>query len=144
MKRPHSALESPEIRAKRAFLRQENAKYPDTLVCLPKNQWPAGYGVSLKTETLEVWRSNRFLVQVVQEKHKQSVRLSVNRAELNAKGDSFQDGITWDELMQIKAQCGRADHWAVEVYPPDSQTVNVANMRHLWLLSEPPAFAWTA
>jgi hypothetical protein len=30
----------------------------------------------------------------------------------------------------------------VEVYPPDEAVVNVANIRHLWLLAEAPAYAW--
>jgi hypothetical protein len=32
--------------------------------------------------------------------------------------------------------------WAVEIYPADGDVVAVANMRHLWLLPEAPAFAW--
>ena len=31
---------------------------------------------------------------------------------------------------------------AVEVFPADDQVVNVANMRHLWVLPEPLPFAW--
>lgn len=44
--------------------------------------------------------------------------------------------------MRLKAECGRGDKWAVELYPPDEAVVNVANIRHLWLLPEPPAFGW--
>jgi hypothetical protein len=143
MKRKHPALDSPQVRAKRAHLRRENARYPDTLVQLSYSQWPDGYGVSLKTETLEVWRSKRYLVQIVEERNNQCLRLTVNRTELNAAGDDWQDGITWDELMEIKTQCGRDLDWAVEVYPPSDEVVNVANMRHLWLMPFPPAlYAW--
>jgi hypothetical protein len=28
------------------------------------------------------------------------------------------------------------------VYPPVDEIVNVANMRHLWLLDEAPPYAW--
>lgn len=31
---------------------------------------------------------------------------------------------------------------AGEVFPAESDVVNVANMRHLWLLREPPPFGW--
>lgn len=37
---------------------------------------------------------------------------------------------------------GLADSWAVEVFPADADVVNVANMRHLWILPDAPAFAW--
>ena len=142
MKRKHSALDSREVRAKRAHLRQENARYPDHLVRIPESQWPEGLEATPKTTTLEVWRSKRYLVQVIEETANLCLRLSVCRTELNASGDSWQDGITWDELMEIKNQCSRGSDWAVEVYPPTSQVVNVSNMRHLWLLPFPPIYAW--
>lgn len=141
-RRLHPALESPEVRAKRQHLRNENARFTETLVHIPKDQWPTGYGESPTSATVAVYRSRHFLVQYVLEKPSYKSRLSVNRTELNEKGDSWQDGITWDELMEIKRQCGFESCWAVEVYPPDHQIVNVANMRHLWLLEEPPATAW--
>lgn len=141
MKRRHPALESPEVRSKRAHLRRENARYSETLEAIPKEQWPSAYR-ALTCEHLQVFRSRHFLVQVVREQPSGNVRLSVNRTALNDAGDSWEDGITWDELMQIKRQCGYASHWASEIYPPDHETVNVANLRHLWLLPEAPAQAW--
>ena len=36
--------------------------------------------------------------------------------------------------------CGARD--AVEVYPADADVVNVANMRHLWLVAGELAFKW--
>lgn len=44
------------------------------------------------------------------------------------------DGITWDDLQWIKRAAGYGDREAVEVYPLDDDVVNVANMRHLWIL----------
>lgn len=140
--RLHPALESPEVRAKRAHLRQENARFTDTLREIPFGEWPEGYGSTPTTWTLAVWRSRRYLVQIVKEMHKDAHRLTVNRTTLNQKGDSWEDGITWDELMEIKRQCGYSAHWAIEIYPPDTQIVNVANMRHLWLTEDPPKSAW--
>ena len=143
MKRKHPFLESPEVRSKRAHLRRENALYSDTFKKISENQWPEGYGRSPTTLTLAVWRSRRYLVQIVKEMHKEAHRLSVNCTELNEKGDSWKDGITWDELMEIKRQCGFESSWAIEIYPPDHHIVNVANMRHLWLLDAAPACSWT-
>jgi hypothetical protein len=38
------------------------------------------------------------------------------------------------------------DRFAVEIYPENINTVNVANMRHLWVfpVGERLGFAWTA
>jgi hypothetical protein len=52
------------------------------------------------------------------------------------------DGITWDELQHLKMLAGYGDRVAVEIYPPDSEVVNIANIRHLWLLNEVPTFMW--
>jgi hypothetical protein len=57
-------------------------------------------------------------------------------------GDRWADGITWDTLQLLKRECGHGERWAVEVYPPDTDIVNVANMRHLWLLRAPPPFGF--
>lgn len=95
-------------------------------------------GAYLTLRPFEVWRSVGFLVQMFREGD--WVRMTVNRTT-NVDGD-WQDGITWDELQRLKAEVGRGHLWAVEVYPADAEVVNEANMRHLWLLAEPPPFAW--
>jgi hypothetical protein len=87
----------------------------------------------------EVWRSAGFLVQVYHEGL--YARLTVCRAALNPTGTRWADGISWDELQRLKRECGRGDQWAVECFPPDEQVVNDANMRHLWLIAEPP-YGW--
>lgn len=45
------------------------------------------------------------------------------------------DGVSWDALQWVKGAVGYADCEAVELYPPDDRIVNVANMRHLWVLA---------
>lgn len=65
------------------------------------------------------------------------IRLTVNRAELLPDG-GWRDGITWDELMAVKRGIGMGDRWMTEIYPPDEEIVNVANMRHLFLVPQPP------
>jgi hypothetical protein len=86
----------------------------------------------------EVWRSNRFAVQVFYES---VTRLSVVRTMINKSGE-WKDGITWDELQSIKNQCGFKNKVAVEVYPPDSEVMNVSNVRHLFVLNETPEYMW--
>ena len=127
-------------RRERRMLEAENRRQPITLAAIPPAQWPerlrhAGHAPS------EVWRSRSFLVQVFAER-KGAERLSICRTSI--AGDRFADGITWDELQRLKRECGRGDKDAVEIFPPDRDVVNVANLRHLWVLAEPLSFAWRA
>lgn len=114
-----------------------------TLRKVPRAQWPAAQRE--KTERVEVWLSARFIVQVFDEPNG-VLRASVNLVEHSEVGPDgtplWHDGITWEDLMLVKAEIGRSDAWAVEVYPPDAQVINVANMRHLWILPEPPTYGW--
>lgn len=129
---------------KRAHLRHENKKYSTTLQELPHAEWPAAYrdqAPGSSVTHLHVWRSCDFFVQVVQQNKSGHLRITVNRTLLDDKG-GWKQGISWDELQHIKNAIGYADRTAVEVYPPASRVVNVANMRHLFLLPEHPAYAW--
>jgi hypothetical protein len=67
--------------------------------------------------------------------------MSVCRAEIDDRGN-FLDGISWEELQRLKNQCGFADKDAVEIFPRHYDAVNVANMRHLWIMDDPVSFAW--
>lgn len=89
------------------------------------------------TAPRRAWRSRHFLVQ--EHEDGPGIRLSVCRSDISLETGA---GITWDELQTIKRGCGYASAWAVEVFPPDSHIVNVANMRHLWILPEAPEFGW--
>lgn len=89
---------------------------------------------------LEVWVSTSYLVQIYEDRGYE--RMSVNRTTVLRNG-RWGDGITWDALQRLKAECGRGARWAVEVYPPDEHVIDVANIRHLWLLPEQPPFSWT-
>lgn len=92
-------------------------------------------------DPLRVWMSVDFLAALYME-GRDVYRLSVNRTGQGPDG-RWLDGITWDDLMRVKSECGFGDRWAVECFPPDGQVVNVANIRHLWLLDGPPTFGWT-
>lgn len=119
------------------YLRQENRKFPAHLVSVPRDKWPTHLRSAKLTEC---WRSNTYLVQVHAEENGIE-RLSICKTILRDDGQ-YDDKIPWEILQRLKSECGRGDKCAVEVYPPDSQIVNVANMRHLWILPEPPAFMW--
>jgi hypothetical protein len=101
---------------------------------IPREQWP--FMQSIETVPLRVWLSNDYLAVLYQQRIDGKLRLTVNRTRMN--GRSWRDGITWDELQRIKNETLGADVWCVEVYPPESELVNVSNMRHLWVLQEPP------
>jgi hypothetical protein len=88
---------------------------------------------------LRAWASRTLLVQLFD--NDGTLRLSINRAEIDNNG-MWRDGITWDELQSAKSEIGYGDHWAVEIYPPNDKVVNVANIRHLWILPHAPEFGW--
>lgn len=120
-------------REQRRQLERDNAKLPVRLAEIPRTQWPVD-----RPEYLSVWRSRGFFVQVVRDGS--AVRVSVNRTEM--VGDRWRDGISWDDLQRVKEEIGLGSAWMVECYPPDQEVVNVANVRHLWVLPEPPSFGW--
>lgn len=86
----------------------------------------------------KVYKNDEFLVQVFN-LDGEPTRLTVNKVK--RKGNNWADGITWDQLMQVKRLLGFAQQCAIEIYPPDEDIVNVANMRHLWVV-DMPDFAW--
>ena len=88
------------------------------------------------------WRSRGFLVQQFTAPAPAICRLSILRTTL--AGDRWADNITWDEIQRLKAEAGFGSAWAVEIYPDDREVVCVANIRHIWLLPEAPAFAWNS
>lgn len=123
-------------REQRRQLARENARLPGHLAEVSRSIWP----VDGDTKRTRVWRSRHFLVQEFRERNGAAFRLSVCRTTHN--GDRWAENITWDELMQIKRECGYADADAVEIYPADKDVVNVANMRHLWIIEGAIPFKW--
>ena len=130
------AMTITTTREQRRRLARDNAKMQDWLTDVPRDEWPRD-GMQLR-----VLRSREFLVQIYSAPAPAVVRLSVNRTTLS--GERWSDGVSWDDLQRIKAECGYALHDAVEVYPDARDVVNVANMRHLWVMGEPLPFAWRA
>lgn len=123
--------------AQRRQLRERARSWPVEMEPVPKAEWPpAPPGARVDG----VWRSREFVAVLYEEKGG-ALRLSVNRVELRRNGE-WSDRITWEELQRVKHETGYGNAWAVEVYPPDACVVNVANMRHLWLLESAPRFGW--
>jgi hypothetical protein len=114
---------------------RDNARRPLVLERVPPEQWPTQMG-----GMIEVWCSRKYLVQVYKEADGM-LRASINRTTLRADGN-WMDNLTWDEMQEIKRQIGRAESYAVEVLPKDSDIVNVAHMRHMWILPAPLPIGW--
>lgn len=121
-----------------AALDRESERYPTHLVRLPHEAWPPSE--SRPEGLIDVWRSRTHLVQIY--RAPQGHRLSIIRAALKPGGHRWEDGISWDDMQRLKSECGYGDRWAVELFPPDDDVVDVANMRHLWILPQRPRFGW--
>ena len=130
---------------RRAMMKEQHEfvkeqKLPSVLTPVPAHEWP-----HLSRMPAQIWRSNKYMAQLWNEPNRfypDLKRLSVCRVKLNAQG-RWNDGIAWDELQAIKREVGFADWYAVEVYPPDQDVVNVANWRHLWMLPVPLEIGWS-
>lgn len=130
-------MNSAQRKIAQKHLDRENKLWPPVLKLWPEKDQPQ---TSASKVPARVWRSNRLMVQ----EHFESdgtIRLSINRTALGNDGH-WLDGLTWDDLMLVKQQTGYGAAFAVEIYPADSNVVNVANMRHLWILPSPMAIGW--
>lgn len=122
------------------YIRSENLNWPDVLTEVPK-PWPVtpvGF-----QRPVRLLRSKSFLCQIFQEPNG-VLRLTVNRTELAKNSTDWRPMITWEELQDLKGQAGYGDSYAIEIYPRDRDEVNVANMRHLWILPAPLEIGWFA
>jgi hypothetical protein len=142
---PYEHLNRNERRAMAAYSREEAAKRPLLLTELPREKWPPDYRNG-PSAPVRVWQSQKYLAQLFDAgacpmPPTTMLRLSICRATLNNDG-RWEEGLEWEELMQIKREIGYGDWYAVEVYPRDHDIVNVANMRHLWLLAQPMNIGW--
>lgn len=122
-------------KADRKYLERQNKKYTSEFIEISKDTWPPHPG----EPPIKVFRNNKFLIQVYTEKNN-IIRLSICRTTVNK--ERFNDGISWDELQSIKNNVGYADLQAIEIFPKERDLVNVANMRHLWVLPYTLEFGW--
>jgi hypothetical protein len=131
-------LPARELKRYAKAVHAENKKFPEHMVRIAL---PQSAGKSRVPYT-EAWRSRRFLCQVFD--HGEVERLSICRTEIDVEARRYRDGITWDELQQVKSEVGRGMRTGCEIYPPDDRIVNVANHRHLWVwkTGAPLSFMW--
>lgn len=109
---------------------------PDRLLSIDPNEFKHTIG---KNPPMAAWRSRHYLVMLFPEGEGLK-RLSVCRSMLKSDG-RWEDGITWDELQRIKLETV-GDVYALEVYPQKIDEINVANMRHLWIMERPMRIGW--
>ena len=119
-------------------LSHDNMLFGETLQAIPAELWPDVRPAGL----IEVWRSRKYLLQVYETSFPDTLRLTICRAKIDFDQGRFADKIPWDDLQQLKRQCGRGHLDALEVYPADEDIVNVANHRHLWVMPHKVPFAW--
>lgn len=124
-------------REQRREMARESARWPAALKEIPRSEWPNPSGPQLR-----VLRSHSYLVQEFGGDGPVLVRLSINITSMD--GARWADGISWEDLQRLKAEAGYALHDAVEVFPSVMDVVNVANMRHLWVMRDKLPFAWRA
>lgn len=119
---------------------RENARFGREFIQIPEEQWPEGSKAAGGDRPIAAFRNARFFVQVCREENG-AVRISVNRTQID-ETYNFVGGITWDELFIIKNEIGYADKDCIEIYPAESKLVNVANIRHLFILETPHPLNW--
>ena len=130
-----------ERRALVREMRKQATAWPLHLVEVPESDWPLAPGLD---RPLAIWRSRQYLVMRFPAPPLGRVevrRLTVNRVTLGLDGH-WDQNIPWTELQRCKRETGHGNWYAVEIYPRERDVVNEANMRHLWLLSEPLAIGW--
>ena len=133
------ALSRADRRQAARHLQKEAGKYPRHLIPVPTTEWPER--LRSEADRLNVWRSRDYLVQVFREPAPCCARLSILRTSIDSAGDWHQD-IPWEDLQRLKSECGFGHLDAVEVYPNDKDVVNVANIRHLFVMADRLEFAW--
>lgn len=128
-----------KIRERQKQLERDNRGRPDVLTELPEEKWMPLPGAE-NNGRYAVFVSNRFMAQIF-EAEDGILRVSVNRTMIRDDG-KWDDRISWDELMEVKSEIGFRDRDAVEILPREYDTVNVSNMRHIWILPELLPYAW--
>jgi hypothetical protein len=122
----------------RRNLRRDNLAFPPRLVEVEENNWPEMILMSPDRPS-RVLRSRFYLALLFEETV--PFRMSVCISDIGSDG-LWKDGLTWDDLQDIKRQAGFGEWWGFEAFPSEDKVVNVANMRHLWLFPQGLPFCW--
>ena len=131
-------LNREQRRALEKVKRQLIASYPDTLEIVPETDPNIPYS-SHPQDIEHIYRSKKYTVILWKigvgfNGYNFGQRFSISRNEWDSKDRRYKDGLTWDEIMDIKREMGFGERTAIEYYPADSETINVANMRHIFLV----------
>lgn len=124
----------PRFEASAKETKTKPTSYGVAMIEIARDQWPAF--PALETIPQRVWRSRDYLAVLYKQRADNKLRLTINCTRRNAQG-RWKDGIAWDELQRIKNECLGEDTWCIEVFPAQSELVDVQNMRHLWVLDGP-------
>ncbi len=125
-------------RAASRHMAAESNRHPAHLVLVPES----AYKTTQPPGQVMVWRSRDYLVQIFRsESPEVFCRMSVCRTKLDNQG-GWQQDIPWEDLQRLKSEAGYGELDAVEVYPADRDVINVANMRHLFVMAASIDFAW--
>jgi hypothetical protein len=122
-------------------LKRNNLAHPEHLVEIPAAEWPPEVSRVQDSGSFAVraFRSRRFMLTVWDQDG--FTRLSVMRTEWDERLKRTREDVSWDDLQRLKREAGYGDWCAVELYPPDEHVINVANMRHLFIVPC-PRFMW--
>jgi len=133
-------MNSKELKRLRRAQRKHVKTLPKELTEIPRDQFPPGKPGNMP---IRAFLSQKFLVQLYDASHQfqSMIRMSVSRSGIDESG-KWADKITWDELNSIKQEIGFGSWYGMELYPRDQDIVNVANIRHLWLLPVPLNIGW--
>lgn len=115
---------------------------------IPKRKWtalepiePADYpGQDPPDGCAAVFQNSRYIVFVFYDfKHPDLGR--VQRVMIRSKARAFNvsTGHEWADFQRVKTQLFGASSFAIEVYPPAEDLVDVANIYWLWVLHDAPA-----
>lgn len=126
-------LNRAQRRALEKVKRQLIATYPDELTIVPENDPNMPY-TSHPQDLDSVWRNKKYTVMVWNVPA--GKKITISRNEWDSHTCRYKDGITWDEIMEIKRGVGFGNQNAVEFYPPDNEVINIANVRHIWILPD--------
>lgn len=97
----------------------------------------------LESDQPDLWFRQRERVGDLLAAHKNNIYIVQVYRRATTDGDALHlavrrldesDGISWDDLQRIKNEIAGADRIAVEMYPEDSEVVDQANLRHLFVL----------
>ena len=128
-----------ERRARAKYVAQQAKRQAEELRQIEVWEWPEL--LMMDEQPAQVWRSSRYLVLIYLTDDPNVQRVGVLRSDGIGKDGDWLDGITWDDLQAVKAAIGRQESFAIEVFPPQSEVVNTANIRWLWVFRTPPAIA---